>query len=112
MLGLARQLIEWLARLMAKFLNHAKTNGLSPEELRARASRQGTLWRNEGFLEVFEQVRTRYEQRLGAEGKLDFHDLINRAAHYIREGKWETHYRYVRRVSGHICGSDEATSGP
>ena len=94
-LGLARQLIEWLARLMAKFLNHAKTNGLSPEELRARASRQGTLWRNEGFLEIFEQVRTRYEQRLGAEGKLDFHDLINRAAHYIREGKWETHYRYV-----------------
>ena len=94
-LGLARQLIEWLARLMAKFLNHAKTNGLSPEELRARASERGTLWRNEGFLEVFEQVRTRYEQRLGAEGKLDYHDLINRAAHYIREGKWETHYRYV-----------------
>ena len=53
------------------------------------------LWRNEGFLEVFELVRTRYEQRLGAEGKLDFHDLINRAAHYIREGKWETWYRYV-----------------
>ena len=94
-LGLARQLIEWLARLMAKFLNHAKTNGLSPEQLRARASRQGMLWRNEGFLEVFELVRTRYEQRLGAEGKLDFHDLINRAAHYIREGKWETWYRYV-----------------
>ncbi len=94
-LGLARKLIEWLARLMAKFLNHAKRNGLSPEELRARASKQGTLWRNEGFLKVFEQVRTRYEQRLGAEGKLDFHDLINRAAHYIREGKWETRYRYV-----------------
>ncbi len=94
-LGLARQLIEWLARLMAKFLNHAKTNGLSPAELRARASRQGTLWRNEGFLEVFEQVRTRYDQRLRAEGKLDFHDLINRAAHYTREGKWETRYRYV-----------------
>ena len=94
-LELARQLIEWLARLIAKFLNHVKTNGLSPEELRARASERGTLWRNEGFLEVFEQVRTRYEQRLGAEGQLDYHDLINRAAHYIREGKWETHYRYV-----------------
>lgn len=94
-LGLARQLIEWLARLMAKFLNHAKTNSLSPAELRARASRQGTLWRNERFLDVFEQVRTRYEQRLGAEGKLDFHDLINRAAHYIREVRWETPYRYV-----------------
>ena len=94
-LELARQLIDWLAKLLEKFLNHVKTNGLSPEELRARASERGTLWRNEGFLEVFERVRTRYEQRLEAEGKLDFHDLINRAAHYIREGKWETRYRYV-----------------
>ena len=94
-LQLARQLIEWLAGLLAKFLNHVKTNGLSSEELRARASKHGTLWRNEGFLEVFEQVRTRYDQRLGAERKLDFHDLINRAAHYIREGRWETPYRYV-----------------
>ena len=94
-LQLARQLIEWLARLLAKFLNHVKTNGLSSEELRARAGKHGTLWRNEGFLEVFEQVRTRYEQRLEAERKLDFHDLINRAAHYIREGRWETPYRYV-----------------
>ena len=94
-LQLARQLIEWLARLLAKFLNHVKTNGLSSEELRARARKHGTLWRNEGFLEVFEQMRTRYEQRLRTEGKLDFHDLINRAAHYIREGKWETPYRYV-----------------
>ena len=94
-LGLARKLIEWLARLMAKFLNHAKTNGLSPEELRARASKQGTLWRNEAFLRVFEQVRARYEQRLRAEKKLDFHDLINRAAHYIREGNWTSQYRYV-----------------
>ena len=94
-LQLARQLIEWLARLLEKFLNHVKTNGLSSEELRARASKQGTLWRNEGFLEVFDQVRTRYEQRLKAAGKLDFHDLINRAAHYIREGRWETPYQYV-----------------
>ena len=94
-LELARQLIDWLARLLEKFLNHVKTNGLSPEELRDRASKQGTLWRNEAFLEVFEQVRSRYEQRLRAEGKLDFHDLINRAARYIREGMWETSYRYV-----------------
>ena len=94
-LKLARQLIEWLAWLLAKFLNHVKTNGLSPEELRTRASKQGTLWRNEGFLEIFEQVRAKYEQWLWTERKLDFHDLINRAAHYIRKGRWETPYRYV-----------------
>ena len=94
-LQLARQLIEWLARLLEKFLNHVKTNGLSSEELRDRASKHGTLWRSEGFLDVFEQVSRRYEQRLQDEGKLDFHDLINRAAQYIREGRRETPYRYV-----------------
>ena len=94
-LGLARQLIEWLSRLMAKFLNHVKTNSLTLEELRRRASRRGTLWRDGKFLEVFEKVRTRYEKRLRSEGKLDFHDLINRAAQYIQEGSWETPYRHV-----------------
>ena len=92
---LARQLIGWLASLLAKFLNHVKTNGLSPEELRDRARKHGTLWRNEGFLEVFEKVRTRYEQRLRTEVALDFHDLINRAAHYIRDDRWDTPYQYV-----------------
>ncbi len=92
---LARQLIEWLAGLLQKFLNHVKTNGLSSEGLRARASLHGTLWRNEGFLEIFEQVRARYEERLKAEGELDFHDLIDKAAHYIQEGRWRTPYRYV-----------------
>ena len=99
-LQLARQLIEWLARLMAKFLNHVKTNRLSSDELLTRSSERGTLrrntlWRDKAFLEVFEQVRTRYEQRLKAEGKLDFHDLINRAAQYISEGSWKTSFQYV-----------------
>ena len=90
-----QQLVRWLVNLLAKFLNHVKTSNLPPGELRSRASKHGALWRDLGFLEVFEQVRTRYEQRLRAEGKLDFHDLINRAARYIREGKWKTPYRYV-----------------
>ena len=94
-LDLARQLIRWLARLMATFLNHVKTNGLSSEELRYRADRRGTLWRDGGFLEVFERVRSRYEKLLRDQGKRDFHDLINGAAQYIREGRWKTPCRYV-----------------
>ena len=94
-LGLARQLIEWLARLIAKFLNHFKTNGLSSKELISRADSRGTLWRDGPFLHVFERVLSRYEQRLRDKGKLDFHDMISRAAQYIREGRWKTYYRYV-----------------
>ncbi len=94
-LMLAQLLIESLARLIAKFLNHVKTNNLSPADLLDRAKKQGMLWLYEAFLRVFEQVRARYEQQLRAEKKLDFHDLINLAAHHIGEGNWTSQYRYV-----------------
>ena len=78
---------------MAAFLNHVKTSGVSLEELRARARGSADLARSEAFLDVFEQVHARYEQLLG--GEKDFHDLINHAAAHIREGRWESPYRYV-----------------
>ena len=98
--ALARRLISWLARLVATFLHHAKSSGLTPDELRARARAHGDRLRNETFLALFEQVRARYDRLLADEGAadeevLDFHDLINRAAQHIREGGWQTPYRYV-----------------
>ena len=90
---LGRWLISWLAQLVATFLNHIKTSGLSPDALRVRARDSGDRTRNEAFLDVFEQVRSRYEELLG--GEKDFHDLINHAAAHIREGSWESPYRYV-----------------
>ncbi len=92
---LARRLISWLVRLVATFLHHAKSSGLTPDELRARARARGDRLRNEIFLTLFDQVRARYDRLLADEGALDFHDLINRAAQHIREGGWQTPYRYV-----------------
>ena len=90
---LAQHRISRLAYLLKTFLNHFKTNGLSLDELRKRVL--GDRRRNERFLEVFEQVQERYERLLADEKALDFHDLINRAACHIREGRWEHAYRYV-----------------
>ena len=92
---LAGQLISWLARLLAKFLNHVKSSGLTPDKLRDRARRAGEFRRSGSFLDVFEQVYARYQQRLREEDALDFHDLINHAAHLVREGSWQQRYRYV-----------------
>ena len=82
-----------LARLVATFLNHVKTNRLPPDLLRARARDSGARKRSEAFLDVFEQVRSRYEGLLG--GERDFHDLINEAAAHIREASWTSPYRHV-----------------
>lgn len=85
--------ISRLANLLKTFLNHFKTNSLTLDELHKRVL--GDRRRNERFLEVFEQVHDRYERLLEDEKALDFHDLINRAACHIREGRWEHSYRYV-----------------
>ncbi|MYB41875.1 MAG: AAA family ATPase [Chloroflexi bacterium] len=90
---LGRWLISWLAQLVATFLNHVKTSGISAEALRVRARDSGDRTRNEAFLDVFEQVRSRYEELLGEDK--DFQDLINHAAAHIRAGRWESPYRYV-----------------
>ena len=56
-----------LSRLVATFLNHVKTNRLPPDLLRARARDSGARKHSEAFLDVFEQVRSRYEGLMGGE---------------------------------------------
>ena len=94
-LELARRKISVLARLMTTFLTQAKTANLSLDELAARARRSEDPSRAETFLQVYQQVRDRYEQMLADEGAIDFHDLINRAVENISEGRWRPPFRYV-----------------
>ena len=88
-------LVTWLARLVASFLNHVKTSGLSLEELRGRAADSVDRARSEAFLDVFEAIHARYATLLAEEEALDFHDLINHAAAHIRDGRWESPHHYV-----------------
>ena len=92
---LREQKISWLSNLLVAFLNQVKTSNLSGEKLGERASMRGDRRRNERFLDVFEEVLVRYEQALEDEQALDFHDLINLAERYVREGVWKSPYRYV-----------------
>ena len=93
LLELGRLLISWLAQLIATFLNHVKASGISADTLRERARESRDRTRTEAFLDIFEQVCSRYDLLLGEEK--DFHDLINHAAAHIRNGRWQSPYRYV-----------------
>ena len=92
---LAQEQTSWLAGLLATFLNHVKSSRLSSDELGSRSRQTGDRRRTESFLDVFEQVRVRYQKLLADQEALDFHDLINLAAEHIREGRWKPRYRYV-----------------
>lgn len=94
-LELARRKISVLARLMATFMTQSKTANLSLDELAFRARRSGDPARAETFLQVYRQVRERYEQMLADEEAIDFHDLINRAVQHISKGSWKSPFRYV-----------------
>ena len=92
---LAQEQTSRLAGLLATFLNHVKSSRLSSDELDSRARQTGDRRRTESFLDVFEQVRARYQKLLTDQEALDFHDLINLAAEHIGEGRWKPQYRYV-----------------
>ena len=92
---LSKERISVLASLLGTFLNHAKSSNLTHGEIVEKAKDQKDKDRSQCFLEIFEGVRERYEALLKDEDALDFHDLINRAAEIINEGKWENTFRYV-----------------
>ena len=87
--------ISLLSGLLGTFLNHVKTSNTGFEVLQTRARARGDVARNLAFLDVFRQVRQRYEQLLTEADELDFHDFINRAADHITNRRWRSRYRYV-----------------
>ena len=92
---LKNTIVSWLARLIATFLRHVKTIGMSISDLRKRASALPEALRNRAFLNLFERVWERYQKLLSEEGAVDFEDLINHATTLIGDNKWPSPYRYV-----------------
>ena len=89
------RLLSWLTTLIATFLEHVKTSGISREELRHRAHSNSGRMRNESFLTIFEHVRTRYDCILRDERAIDFHDMINSATRHLTDGRWGHSYRFI-----------------
>lgn len=92
---LGQHRITWLAGLIATFLNHVKERQLTGDVLTDRIERLGDKERGRRFLDVFEQVHGRYERALRDERAVDFHDLINRAASLVSDGRWDHSYRHI-----------------
>ena len=84
-----------VTKLLTTFLHHARTADLTADDLWERASVFPAPLRTAPFLYIFESLQDHYEKHLAAEGAVDFHDMINRAANTIREKRWRPRYRYV-----------------
>jgi DNA helicase IV len=112
-----------LARTFRSFMTHAKSNRLTPEELRARLA-SGVAgefrFRHTVFLDLFEKIATEWQARLTQEKCIDFEDMLNLATDCVERGQWTSPFELVmvdefqdasqaraRLVAGLVRGSDK-----
>lgn len=83
------------APFLRTFITHLKSNGYSLDQLAMRVSSQRDRWRATVFLKVFEPVLRRYQERLEADGFIDYEDMVRRAADYVASGKYRHPYQLI-----------------
>jgi DNA helicase-4 len=84
-------------RVFRTFLSHVKSNRLTMQELRGRATSKpsGHAYRDQLFLDVFERLWIGWEQHLAAVRAVDFDDMLGQAADHLAAGRCAMPYRLV-----------------
>jgi DNA helicase-4 len=87
-----------LARTFRSFLAHAKSNRMTTAGIRAQLESGAAgrfRYRHSVFLMLFERIRDAWQQRLKAEGCIDYEDMLNIASDCIEQGRWKSPYELV-----------------
>ena len=82
--------VDSFTQTLAVFLRHFKSCHLTVDACRARLT--GSDRRAQVFLKLFELVFNAYQDRLGQ--RIDFEDMIGRAAAHVRAGRYRSPYRH------------------
>jgi len=85
---------EALARILRNIMQHAKANGLSPEELSKRAGQVDPV-RGPLIIDLYAMVLGRWQSDLNATGTVDFDDMINMAIEHAESGRYRSPYKLV-----------------
>jgi DNA helicase-4 len=85
--------IDSFTQTLATFLRHYKSSGTSIEQCRERSESSSDAPRSKAFLKLFELLIEAYEKRL--EDRIDFEDMIVRAAEHVEEGRYKSPYRHL-----------------
>lgn len=86
-----------LLRVFRTFLSHAKSNRLTMQDLRTRATSKPSEnpYRDQLFLDIFERLWLAWEDRLVAARAVDFDDMLGQAADHLAAGRCAMPYRLV-----------------
>ncbi len=80
-------------KMMVVFLRHFKGSGQTIADCRSKINQWSRCDRELAFLNIFECVFQKYQERLG--DQIDFEDMIARAARYIRENRYRSRFRHL-----------------
>ena len=85
--------VDSLTRLLAGFLKKFKSGNYTIEDCEGRAEALNLGERGRAFLRIFEYVLAEYKKRLGE--KIDFEDMLSRAAGYVEAEKYISPFRHI-----------------
>lgn len=84
---------DGFSRMLGTFLRQFKSGGYQVETCAQKAGKLKMGARGRAFLAVFDPVYREYQKRL--EGRIDFEDMILRAARYAEEGRYQNPFRHI-----------------
>ena len=91
--------IDTFLGLVANFLVLLKSNGHSLADARQTNQQSGNdeflKRRAARFISLFAPLLTLYERNLRQNKQIDFHDMVAKATRYIKDGSFQSPYRYV-----------------
>ncbi|MDT8855251.1 UvrD-helicase domain-containing protein [Paracoccaceae bacterium Fryx2] len=85
--------VDDFSKLLGTFLRKFKSGGYSLEDCETKSDRMKLGKRAKAFLDVFSPVFEEYQKRLG--GRIDFEDMILRAARYAETGRYVSPFRHI-----------------
>ena len=85
--------VDDFSKLLGTFLRKFKSGGYSLEDCETKSDRMKLGKRAKAFLDVFAPVFEDYQKRLG--GRIDFEDMILRAARYTETGRYVSPFRHI-----------------
>lgn len=85
--------VDAFTQTLATFVRHFKSSGASIEQCRERSESTSDAPRSKAFLTLFEPLIDVYQKRL--EDRIDFEDMIMRAAEHVEAGRYKSPYRHL-----------------
>lgn len=85
--------VDDFSKLLGTFLRKFKSGGYSLQDCETKSDRMKLGKRARAFLDVFSPVFEEYQKRL--EGRIDFEDMILRAARYAEDGVYVSPFRHI-----------------